>query len=164
MGKTTDPGRAPRDNTLTKPQFAAAQPRERSVIDTAQDHFTDARSGDPYPAGEDGTASAFLTDLADRVAVLCSQASTTGLAIPLRQAAEGSGCSCHVAAAAQAPELTLYTADGHMRSLEAIEADVFRIAVNHYRGHLSEVARRLDVGRSTVYRKLNGFGIAYPEA
>jgi DNA-binding NtrC family response regulator len=53
----------------------------------------------------------------------------------------------------------LYTPDGHLRSLEEIEADVIRLAINHYRGRMSEVARRLGIGRSTLYRKLGDLGI-----
>jgi DNA-binding NtrC family response regulator len=55
--------------------------------------------------------------------------------------------------------VTLFGADGHMRSLEEIEADVIRLAIGHYRGRMSEVARRLGIGRSTLYRKLTELGI-----
>lgn len=53
----------------------------------------------------------------------------------------------------------LYTPDGNLRPLEEIEADVIRLAIGHYRGHMSEVARRLGIGRSTLYRKLSNLGI-----
>ena len=46
-----------------------------------------------------------------------------------------------------------------MRPLEDIEADVIRLAIGHYRGRMSEVARRLGIGRSTLYRKLADLGI-----
>jgi DNA-binding NtrC family response regulator len=62
-------------------------------------------------------------------------------------------------AIAGAPDVTLYTADGHLRPLEEIEADLIRLAIGHYRGRMSEVARRLGIGRSTLYRKLGGLGI-----
>lgn len=55
--------------------------------------------------------------------------------------------------------IQLYTADGHLRPLEDIEADVIRLAIGHYRGRMSEVARRLGIGRSTLYRKLGELGI-----
>ena len=58
-----------------------------------------------------------------------------------------------------APDVTLYTSDGHLRPLEEIEADIIRLAIGHYRGRMSEVARRLGIGRSTLYRKLGGLGI-----
>jgi len=53
----------------------------------------------------------------------------------------------------------LYTTDGNLRPLEDIEADVIRLAIGHYRGRMTEVARRLGIGRSTLYRKLSDLGI-----
>jgi DNA-binding NtrC family response regulator len=53
----------------------------------------------------------------------------------------------------------LFTADGNLRPLEDIEADVIRLAIGHYRGRMTEVARRLGIGRSTLYRKLSDLGI-----
>nr|WP_137676190.1 sigma-54 dependent transcriptional regulator [Parerythrobacter lutipelagi] len=53
----------------------------------------------------------------------------------------------------------LYSADGNLRPLEEIEADVIRLAIGHYRGRMTEVARRLGIGRSTLYRKLADLGI-----
>ncbi|HTN13956.1 MAG TPA: sigma-54 dependent transcriptional regulator [Sphingomonadaceae bacterium] len=53
----------------------------------------------------------------------------------------------------------LYTEDGNLRPLEDIEADVIRLAIGHYRGRMTEVARRLGIGRSTLYRKLSDLGI-----
>jgi DNA-binding NtrC family response regulator len=47
----------------------------------------------------------------------------------------------------------------HVRSLDAIERDAIRFAVSHYRGQMSEVARRLQIGRSTLYRKLESLGL-----
>jgi DNA-binding NtrC family response regulator len=58
------------------------------------------------------------------------------------------------------PGITLYDCDGNMRSLEDIEADVIRLAIGHYRGRMTEVARRLGIGRSTLYRKLGELGIS----
>lgn len=53
----------------------------------------------------------------------------------------------------------VYTVDGNLRPLEEIEADVIRLAIGHYRGRMTEVARRLGIGRSTLYRKLSDLGI-----
>ena len=53
----------------------------------------------------------------------------------------------------------LYTEEGNLRPLEDIEADVIRLAIGHYRGRMTEVARRLGIGRSTLYRKLSDLGI-----
>jgi DNA-binding NtrC family response regulator len=62
-------------------------------------------------------------------------------------------------AIAGAPNVSLYTGDGHLRPLEEIEADIIRLAIGHYRGRMTEVARRLGIGRSTLYRKLGDLGI-----
>ncbi len=43
---------------------------------------------------------------------------------------------------------------GHLRSLEEIERDLIQFAIETYSGHMSEVARRLGIGRSTLYRKV----------
>ena len=53
----------------------------------------------------------------------------------------------------------IYSPDKHVRPLADIEADVIRLAIGHYRGRMSEVARRLGIGRSTLYRKLGELGI-----
>ena len=55
--------------------------------------------------------------------------------------------------------IDLYETDGNLRPLEEIEADVIRLAIGHYRGRMTEVARRLGIGRSTLYRKLADLGI-----
>jgi len=48
---------------------------------------------------------------------------------------------------------------GDMRSLADVETDMIRLAIDHYEGRMSEVARRLGIGRSTLYRKLKDMGI-----
>ncbi|RVT94093.1 sigma-54-dependent Fis family transcriptional regulator [Sphingomonas crocodyli] len=53
-----------------------------------------------------------------------------------------------------------FAADGHVRSIEAIEADMIRLAIHRYDGRMTEVARRLGIGRSTLYRKLAELGIS----
>ena len=53
-----------------------------------------------------------------------------------------------------AATLSLLDADGEMRPLDEIERAAIRFAIAHYRGQMSEVARRLQIGRSTLYRKM----------
>ena len=48
----------------------------------------------------------------------------------------------------------LLDAHGNVRPLDELEAEMIRFAIAHYRGQMSEVARRLRIGRSTLYRKL----------
>jgi len=56
--------------------------------------------------------------------------------------------------------LHLTDARGEVRPLEDIERDVIRFAIAHYNEQMSEVARRLKIGRSTLYRKLETLDLA----
>ncbi|MES2120730.1 MAG: sigma-54 dependent transcriptional regulator [Pseudomonadota bacterium] len=73
--------------------------------------------------------------------------------------APGLSASKSEEAIAGAPSVSVYTSDGHLRPLDEIEADIIRLAIGHYRGRMTEVARRLGIGRSTLYRKLGDLGI-----
>ncbi|MBO0758831.1 MAG: sigma-54-dependent Fis family transcriptional regulator, partial [Bradyrhizobiaceae bacterium] len=55
--------------------------------------------------------------------------------------------------------LPLLDAGGQLRSLEDIEAEVIRFAIAHCRGQMSDVARKLRIGRSTLYRKLDSLDL-----
>ena len=55
--------------------------------------------------------------------------------------------------------LALLDDHGDVRPLEEIESETIRFAIAHYRGQMSEVARRLQIGRSTLYRKLEHLGL-----
>jgi DNA-binding NtrC family response regulator len=55
--------------------------------------------------------------------------------------------------------VAVFDAEGHLRQLEQIERDLIELAIDHYAGHMSEVARRLGIGRSTLYRKLREYGL-----
>ena len=59
----------------------------------------------------------------------------------------------------QRPGIAHYDHDGNMRSLEEIAADVISRAIGQYRGRMTEVARRLGIGRSTLYRKVREQGL-----
>jgi DNA-binding NtrC family response regulator len=56
--------------------------------------------------------------------------------------------------------LPLLDAAGEVRPLDEIEAELIRYAITHYHGQMSEVARRLRIGRSTLYRKLEALGLS----
>ena len=58
-----------------------------------------------------------------------------------------------------ADALPLLDAAGEVRPLEELESELIRYAITHYRGQMSEVARRLGIGRSTLYRKLDALGL-----
>jgi DNA-binding NtrC family response regulator len=68
-----------------------------------------------------------------------------------------------VNAAAADGTLSLLDGAGEMRPLDDIEADAIRFALAHYGGQMSEVARRLRIGRSTLYRKLDVIGLTVAE-
>ncbi len=55
--------------------------------------------------------------------------------------------------------MTLVDEGGDLRKLEELEAEIIRFALQHYRGHMSQVSRRLGIGRSTLYRKLKDLGL-----
>lgn len=50
-------------------------------------------------------------------------------------------------------------ADGEIRSLQDIERDLLQYAIDFYDGHMSEVSRRLGIGRSTLYRKVREYDL-----
>jgi DNA-binding NtrC family response regulator len=54
-----------------------------------------------------------------------------------------------------AGSLSMLSPDNEVRPLEELESEIIRFAITHYRGQMSEVARRLKIGRSTLYRKLD---------
>ncbi|MCU0882331.1 MAG: sigma-54 dependent transcriptional regulator [Hyphomonadaceae bacterium] len=53
--------------------------------------------------------------------------------------------------------VTLFDPAGHLRTLEQIERDLIEYAIDLYAGHMTEIARRLGIGRSTLYRKLKEY-------
>jgi len=60
--------------------------------------------------------------------------------------------------------MPLIGATGEIRNLADIEENTIRFALYHYHGQMSEIARRLGIGRSTLYRKLKEYGIEEPGA
>ncbi len=48
---------------------------------------------------------------------------------------------------------------GDMRTLEDVELEMIQFAIEFYDGQMSEVARKLGIGRSTLYRKMRDYGI-----
>jgi DNA-binding NtrC family response regulator len=66
-----------------------------------------------------------------------------------------SGNEIPIAPLPSAGMLAMLTNAGEMRPLEELEGEIIRFAISHYRGQMSEVARRLKIGRSTLYRKLD---------
>ncbi|MCJ2017933.1 MULTISPECIES: sigma-54 dependent transcriptional regulator [unclassified Methylobacterium] len=48
---------------------------------------------------------------------------------------------------------------GEMKPMDVLEAEIIRYALQFYRQRMSEVSRRLGIGRSTLYRKLKDLGL-----
>ncbi|MEJ5975432.1 sigma-54 dependent transcriptional regulator [Novosphingobium sp. PS1R-30] len=95
-----------------------------------------------------------------RAAVFCDGDALTSEDFPQLSNMLGSGQPIRTSASVpESSGVMLYTADGNLRPLEEIEADVIRLAIGLYRGRMTEVARRLGIGRSTLYRKLSELGI-----
>ncbi|MEC9246204.1 MAG: sigma-54 dependent transcriptional regulator [Pseudomonadota bacterium] len=123
--------------------FRAVVLCETSVLDTADfpQILAQVEGIDPYEAqtgtisADDGPAAALPTDRRD---------------LPHREAPTVQDLPGSVATLDE---------DGNVRPLEEIESDVIRFALDHYRGQMSEIARRLGIGRSTLYRKLKDMGI-----
>jgi DNA-binding NtrC family response regulator len=93
-----------------------------------------------------------------RAAVLCEDSALTEDDFP-QIASLGNRQRMPASAALGGGGVTLFRPDGNLRALDEIEADVIRLAIGHYRGRMTEVARRLGIGRSTLYRKLGELGI-----
>jgi DNA-binding NtrC family response regulator len=63
-----------------------------------------------------------------------------------------------------AERVRIFDRDGDLRTLEEIERDLIKLAIDTYHGRMSEVARRLGMGRSTLYRKLRDHGLEVKRA
>ena len=74
---------------------------------------------------------------------------------PSTAPAMASGNEIPMAPSPAAGGLSMLNGSGDVRPLEDLENEIIRFAISHYRGQMSEVARRLKIGRSTLYRKLD---------
>ena len=55
--------------------------------------------------------------------------------------------------------LGMLGAGGKVRELADMEREIIRFAIDHHDGKMSEIARRLGIGRSTLYRKIAEYGL-----
>ncbi len=86
----------------------------------------------------------------------------SGIAMPLEtQASQPSAAVQGYADLPPLPDQPIKILDerGHLRTLEDIERDLIQHAIEVYAGHMSEIARRLGIGRSTLYRKVREQGL-----
>ena len=77
---------------------------------------------------------------------------------PIASAGLPSAAALAAGAPADAP-VRILDDKGHLRTLESIERDLIQLAIDIYSGHMTEVARRLGIGRSTLYRKVREQGL-----
>ena len=85
----------------------------------------------------------------------------------LLSSAPGPSAPVHIDTAIALPDTTepeampdrFLTADGDIASLESVERELIAFALHRYGGHMSQVARALRIGRSTLYRKLHDYGL-----
>ena len=73
------------------------------------------------------------------------------------------GAFIRASSSSQTSSLTtveLFDPMGDLRPLIDLEAEIIRFALDHYNSQISEVSRRLGIGRSTLYRKMKEH---YPE-
>ena len=96
--------------------------------------------------------SGIMPEMADLPPV---PARTTAANDPVEASLEA-GDPVSAAAAASGP-VAIKTEDGEIRTLSDIERDVIEYAIDFYQGHMSEVSRRLGIGRSTLYRKIREY-------
>jgi len=87
-------------------------------------------------------------------------AAAMGMEAVVRQApANPAAESVPARASSNAYGLNVTDAAGNIRKFVEMESEIIRMAITRYNGHMSEVARRLGIGRSTLYRKLKEFGL-----
>ncbi|MEP0941277.1 MAG: sigma-54 dependent transcriptional regulator [Rhizobiaceae bacterium] len=94
----------------------------------------------------------------ERASILDLQSSVVSL--PLRdEAAADEDMLDAMVREAERGTLSALSNAGDVRSLEELEGDLIRFAIEHHEGRMTRVARSLDIGRSTLYRKLKELGI-----
>ena len=139
----------------------------RGVVLSDSAHLTMADF--PQVAAQLGIELRVETRMAERAAVseAVAEAHSMPIAVGHDIAYSGQGSSRNAAPPssgtvrlANGVEIKAMDEAGHLRRLEEIENDLIRFAIELYDGHMTEVARRLGIGRSTLYRKLREMGMA----
>ncbi len=84
--------------------------------------------------------------------------SISGLSMP-PAAADATATTAEPTGPAQTGPVSVLDEKGHVRPLEEVERELIQLAIEIYAGHMTEVARRLGIGRSTLYRKVREQGL-----
>ncbi len=100
-----------------------------------------------------------------RAVVLCDSNELKIIDFPQVSSAEGNPHELNIssdgAISLQKNALALQDEAGNIKSLSDLEKEIIEFALDHYNGHMSEVSRRLMIGRSTLYRKLSEYDIEH---
>ena len=106
-----------------------------------------------HAISDEGTVSWSVADAADPAKA--SEAGRPAVYPDFRPREEGESLP------RQAAENTIASVDrgGQVRRLAEVEEELIRFALKFYHGQMSQVARKLGIGRSTLYRKLKDYGI-----
>jgi DNA-binding NtrC family response regulator len=121
---------------------------------------SDESVAENFGGGTDGEISRLSADAANDIPSLDHEFDESDIASEMIEGEVLAPPTVPIAPHARlADMLPLLDATGDVRPLEAIEADLIRYTITHYRGQMSEVARRLQIGRSTLYRKLDALGL-----
>ncbi len=79
--------------------------------------------------------------------------------VNIREIANGLNLTPMVVANENNAQVTIFDTGGHLRTIEQIERDLIAFAIDLYAGHMTEIAKRLGIGRSTLYRKLKEYDL-----
>lgn len=77
----------------------------------------------------------------------------------IKDVANSNGIMERPIAANSQNSIMIFDNAGHIRKLEDIEKDLIECAIDLYTGHMTEIAKRLGIGRSTLYRKLKEYDL-----
>ncbi len=136
----------PQIATMVEGYSDAARPRDTTVVQaTPQEQHT------PSPAHDPARHSGMIGGASD-VPVYAGQA-----------AAPQNHTLADFARSNFSDGIAITDEAGNVRKLEDIEAEMIRLAIDKYKGHMTEVARRLGIGRSTLYRKVRDLGLEVRE-
>lgn len=101
----------------------------------------------------------FVLEIPDAPSTLQKPAAYTGPALIGAEDILPQTLEVHAGDGSSSLGIPAVTESGEIRALEDIEADMIRLALGRYRGHMTEVAKRLKIGRSTLYRKMQEYGL-----
>jgi DNA-binding NtrC family response regulator len=102
-------------------------------------------------------------DVVDHLALVADNSSSARLSelVEVEYSASQSAGDPAASRITDAPDNAIASTNpaGEVRKLADVEEELIRFALKFYRGQMSQVARKLGIGRSTLYRKLKDYGI-----